>query len=237
MNARREELAAARAQLERSQANSAALAILSKLEVSLSEHAAALKTMIARSFRLEESARRFIQMEGMCHDRDLTAMAKDLIAGGASETQLREIVSAARVSLDKGFYASVLKTLPEPEDIHTIRDLDFERATVMALKRAIELQRVILATTRQRGVVALSGSLRATRAVFARRLLGAIKELNELADRDRGLSHQVEAFEIQYLKPRPFPARMLSDETAAWLIECVSEDLISASEVAGIGLA
>jgi hypothetical protein len=237
MNARAAELAAARGQLERSQANTAALAILSKLEASLSEHATALKTMIDRSSRLEGSTRRFIQMEASCLDGDLTAIANDLIAGGASETHLREIVSRARLPLDKDFYPNVLKTLPEPEDIQTIRDLDFERATIMVLKRAIELQKVIIATTRKRGVIELSDSLRATRAMFARKLLGAIKELNELADRDRGLGNQVEASEIQYLKPKPFPAHLLSDDSAAWLRECVSEGMIEAQEVTGIGLA
>jgi hypothetical protein len=236
MKARFAEVAATRGQLERSQANSAALAVLSRLEASLSEHALALKTMIMRSSRLEESSRRYIEMEGKCYEGDLTALANDLIAGGASETHLREIVSAARTPLEKDFYAGILRGLPEPEDLGTIKDLDFERACCALTKRAIELQKVILVTTRKRGVIELSSSLRDTRAVFARKLLAAIKELNELADRDRGLGNQVEASEIQYLKPKPFPAHMLSGETAAWLIECVSEGLIEAPEVTGIGL-
>jgi hypothetical protein len=236
-DARWDEVAVARGQLKRSQANTAALAILSKLEASLSEHAIALKTMIARSSRLHESTRRYIEREGKCYEGDLTPMANNLIAGGASETHLREIVSAARTPLEKDLYASVARGLPEPEDLHTIKDLDFERACCALTKRAIELQRVILVTTRKAGVIELSRSLRDTRAVFARKLLAAIKELNELADRDRGLGNQVEASEIQYLKPRPFPAHMLSGETSAWLRECVSEGLIEASEVTGIGLA
>jgi hypothetical protein len=231
MNARWAKLAAARAQLERGQARSAGEAVLSRLEGLLSEHSAALKSFRDAATRLEEMARRYTEKESICLPGDLNAIAKDLIAGD----DLTKVISAARLPLEKGLYSGM--HLPEPDDIGIIKKIDFERAATQALKRAIELQKTVMAAERRRAICEFSRSAGDVRATFARELLAAFKNLNELAERDRGLAQQLEASEIQFLRPKPFPIRMLSAEAREWLLECVSEGLIEAPEVAGVGLA
>jgi hypothetical protein len=233
MNARKVELAAARAELERSQAYSQAATILSKLEASLAEHTAKLRNLKVRANGLEGMARGYIERETtICigRDRDLTELANDLIAGG----DLTEVISAARLPLDKTLYAEI--RLPEPEDLGMIKQVDFERAAVMALDRAIKLQKLNIATMRRQAIFELSHSLADARATIARRLLAGFKDLNELADQDRGLANQLDATEIQFLKPRPFPNHVLSPEAITWLLECVGEGLIEAAEMTRLGL-
>jgi hypothetical protein len=231
MSARRDELAAVRGQLERSQARSESAAVLLKLEGLLSEHSAALKSFRDAASRLEEMARRYTEQESICLPGDLNAIARNLIAGD----DLTKVISAARLPLEQSLYSSL--HLPEIDDIGIIKNIDFERAAIQALQRAIELQKTTMAAAQRQAICEFSRSAGETRAMFARELLAAFKTLNELADRDRGLVQQLEASEIQFLRPKPFPKRMLSAEATEWLLECVSEGLIEAPEVTGVGLA
>jgi hypothetical protein len=231
MNARRAELTAARGQLERSHAYSDAAAFLSKLQASLSEHSATLATLKARATRLEEMARLYVQQDRtICLPGDLTAIAKDVIAGG----DLAKIVSADRLPLEKSLYAQL--RLAEPDDLPLIKEIDFERAAVMVLNRAIELQKAAVVATQRQAIFELSRSLSSGRAGIARRLLEGLKDLSLLADQDRHLSQQLEPAEIQFLKPCPFPMRILSTEAENWFLECIDNGLIEAGELAGLEL-
>jgi len=229
LDAARAQMAGALGAVERSRAYSDATASLLRLEVALSEHSATLADLKMRASRLEETARRYIQREGLiCISGDLTAVAKELIAGG----NLREVISEARRPLDKTIYSAL--RLPEPADLETIKSIDFERACVLALGHAIKLQKATIEVTQKQAISELSHSLASGRATNAREVLAALKTLNELADKDRGLAKQLDPAEIELLKPRLFPRGILSAEASSWFLECVREGLIEAAEISGL---
>jgi hypothetical protein len=230
MNARRAELAAARGQLDRSRAYSEGLTILSKLEGLLAEHSATLKQLKQRASRLEETARRFIEREAVYFEGDLTAIAKQLISSGGNVTQ---VITAARLPLEKSIYASL--KLPESGDLESVKEIDFERAAVDALQQAIHLQKKNIAASRREVIGELSRSLDNARATIARQLLAGLKTLNSLADQDRALAQQLNQAELEFFKPRPFPANILSTQATEWFLECVSQGLIDSAEMTESG--
>jgi hypothetical protein len=223
---RRAWLASARGHLDRGRAYSEAATILSKLETLLAGHSAMLTTLRARATRLEETARGFIEREGtICLEGDLTAIANRLISG----SDLTQEITAARLPLEKTLYRSM--KLPESGDLETIKEIDFERAAVMALQHAIQLQKKNIAASRRQAIFELSKSLGAARATIARQMLASLKTLNDLADQDRALAQELDPAELEFLEPRPFPANVLSMPAANWFSEFVSLGLIDAVEM------
>jgi hypothetical protein len=225
----RPRLDAARAQMEQMERSNKATELLSKLEAWRSEHFALLGTLRMAASRLEEGARNYVQLDRtQCLARDVTAVANELIAG----KDLDAVITAARGPLEKTLYSMV--KLAEPEDLNTIRKIDFERGAVMALDRAIELQKKHIASARAHEISELSHSLAGERAVFARQLLSVLKNLNELANHDRGLLVQKfgsAELDFHFLKPGPFPTRVLGSEARTWFLDCVEEKLLEETEI------
>jgi len=230
MNARRAELALARGQLDRSRGYSEATKVLSNLEAALSEHSSALEKMKTKTSRISEHASRYIDRQGMCLPGDITAITNEIIRGA----DLVSVITKARLPLDQSLYRNL--KLPEPSDLELVKDLDFERAAVMALREAIRLQKTIVAATRRQSIVEFARSLDGGRAILARKLLAAIRELDDLVGEDRGLAQQLEPTEVQFLHPAPFPMNIASQELRDWLFECVEQGLLQATELNGIRL-
>ena len=232
MDAHRAELAAARGMLDRSKAYSDAGMTLSKLEALLVEHGAAVAHFKQRGARFEEFARRYIERIDMlrCLDGDISQLAKELIAGA----NLMELVDADRIRLEKEGYERL--HLPEPDDIEVIRAIDRERAAVMVLGCAITLQRNNMAAAQRQAIFELSRSLGGARATVARKVLALYKDLNVLVAEDRSLTEQLQPSELQFLTPKPFPMRVVSDDAFNWLLSCVESGLIEAAELTAHGL-
>ena len=225
----RPRLDAARAQMEQMERSDQAKTLLSKLQAWRSEHFAVLGTLKMGANRLKEGVRHYIQSEStQCLAGDVTAVANDLIAG----KDLDAVITAARGPLEKTIYSRI--RLAEPEDLIVVRKIDFERGAVMALDRAIELQKKHIASARSQEISELSRSLAGSRAASARQFLSLLKNLNELANQDRGLAHNLAPAELEFLKPRPFPMRILSPEANGWFLECVREGLIDAAEISDL---
>jgi hypothetical protein len=232
LDAARGQMAGVLGTVERSRAYSDATAILLRLQVASSEHAATLGNLKARATRLEETARRYIEREGLiCMAGDVTAVAKELIAGG----DLRQVISAARVPLEKSVYSAL--RFPETGDLEQVKEIDFERACVLALDHAIKLQKATIELARKAAISELNLSLASSRAIVARGVLAGLKTLNELADQDRCLAEQMDPADLALLSPPPFPAtRILSDHANNWFIDCVKEGLIEDAEISVLGL-
>lgn len=230
LNARRAQLDAARGQLDRSRAYSEATTVLSNLEAALSEHSSALEKMKIKTSRVCTSAKFYIDRQGMCLPGDLTAIGQDLIRGN----DLRQVLLTARLPLEKSLYR--VMHLEEPDDLESVKELDYERAAVMALREAIRLQKTIAAATRRRSIVEFARSLDGTRATLARKLLAALTELNDLVGEDQNLAQQLEPAEVQFLHPAPFPMNITSQELRDWLFECVEQGLLQATELSGARL-
>jgi len=230
-NERRAWLAAARGELDQNHAYSETQMILSKLQQALTEHSATLAKLRARANRLEEMARGYVERDWtLCFEGDLTAIANQLISG----SDLTQVIAAARLPLDKSLYPKL--KFPESGDLETIKEIDFERAAVMALQHAVQLQKKNIVASRRQAIFELNRSLAEPRAAIARQVLKGLKNLNELAGQDRGLAGQLDPAEVEFLKPRPFPMQMLSGETISWFLECVSEGLIEGEEMTALGL-
>jgi len=230
LDAARGQMAGALGTVERSRAYSDATATLLRLQAASSEHSATLEILKARATRLEETARRYIEREGLiCMAGDVTAVAKELIAGG----NLREVISAARVPLEKSVYSAL--RFPETGDLEQVKEIDFERACVLGLDHAIKLQKATIELARKEGISELSRSLAGERATRVRELLAGLKILNELADQDRALAQQLDPAEVKFLEPRPFPMQLFSGEAIAWFLECAQQldpDLLREVELA-----
>jgi len=229
LDAARGQMAGAFGAVERGRKYSDATANLLRLETAFSEHSTALGILKMRASRLESTARLYVEREGgICMDGDVTAVAKEIVAGG----NLRDVVSAARLSLDKTIYRAL--RFPEADDLTAIKEIDFERACVLVLGHAIKLQKAAVLATRSQAISELSRSLAGERATTARQLLTLLKNLNERAEEDRSLAHDLDPAELELLQPRPFPVRILSPEASSWFLECVREGLIEAAEISDL---
>ena len=105
---------------------------------------------------------------------------------------------------------------------------------MMALGCAIVLQKKNILAARSQEISELSRSLAGERATTARQLLSLLKNLNERAEKDRGLAHNLYPAELDFLKPTPFPMRILSPEANSWFLQCVHEGLIEAAEISDL---
>jgi hypothetical protein len=122
----------------------------------------------------------------------------------------------------------------DPADLAVLKEFDFERAACDVLKRAISLQKSIVADTRREQILKLNVALAPGRTALARKLLALVGELNDLADKDRGLTQELSPTEVPFLMPRPCPAGILGADAIAWLREFVEQGFIEAHEMSAV---
>jgi hypothetical protein len=218
-----------RAWLKRTQSNQTQLAILTKLETSLGEEITLLATKKTGCARLHADMTRVVAAGTMkCMEGDINAFALRLIAG----EDLLTVVTDAREGMDK-FYTQLKTSLPqfEQEDGEVVKAYDYSRAAVMILHAAIVLQKRNVAETHKASMMEFLPAIREARGTIARQFLAALEECQKAADQDRQFAEGLEPQEIQFLKPFPFPKRILSEDVLRWLFAAVNEDLIGREDL------
>jgi|SRR5579859_5040596 len=215
-----------RAQLETERAR----LTLSSLESLFQEHSQSLQNMKMRCGRLQEEARVFIQREFSSLTGNVAKLAETLIAGGVTAEHLKRLISTDRLPLD-GFYSKL--NLKEADELVLVKELDFERAAIEVLQKAIRLQKSTIDSLRREEIASLNRSRADEHTKLARAVLAAVDSLNSnpLVEQNRRLAEDLQEDEIELLKPGRFPRRILSTELRNWLSECVAARLIDAGEI------
>jgi hypothetical protein len=243
-----EELSAARARairqawVDRNKGNSEARNTLLQLEGWLLEHSKGLDREFLRCSRFTGGVGRVVKNGTLaCVNDDPAALAQQLLAGKSLEDIILGQQEAPRL---KAYYASIhFNEEAHPnvassanEDLPALKRWNSERAAVLILKAAIELQkRAVLAKTLI-SMEKFSKTVSTVRAETARDFLAALAELRCAVEPDQALVEGLHEDEIACLRPRPFPLQILSSEAVQWLLDAVSQGMLSQPELAGLQL-
>jgi hypothetical protein len=220
-----------RAWLKRTQSNLAQRATLSGLQTSLGERIKELGAKKIASSRVQADLKRMIEggtTRCVSADADISALALRLIAG----EDLATVVTDATQGMEK-LYVTIKASLShdDKDDADVLKAVNFLRAGVMILQEAIVLQKRKLAETHTAAMAEFLPAIKEARGINARQFLVALADCQKAAEQDRLFADGLEPEEIQLLKPRPFPVRILSEDVLRWLFAAANEDLIGREDL------
>jgi hypothetical protein len=72
------------------------------------------------------------------------------------------------------------------------------------------------------------------RSQTARQVLTVVAELRRIVAPEQELATGLEQDEIAALRPKPFPAQILSNDAISWLLDAVSAGMIDAEELINV---
>jgi hypothetical protein len=124
----------------------------------------------------------------------------------------------------------------DPNDLELFKSWDAERASMLILREAIAQQKKIVAASTKTSMERFSKTVAAARIETAHELLGLIGQMRRIVEPDQALATGLEEDERAALRPQPFPNFLLSSAAVQWLLDCVSERIISREELSGLGL-
>jgi hypothetical protein len=205
-----------------------ARSLLTQLETWLAEHEKSLKQREMGCARLLDDPRRVFQNGGTAAIKtDPVTLATQLISG---KKTLAEIV-ADEQQLLAPFYRRLQFGEGHEDDVTIFREWDRERASVLVLRAAIALQKTTVLKLTESSMREFSSGIAELRAPMARDFLALVAELKRVLAPDRSLAEELDPGEVSYLKPAPFPHRILSSEAIAWLLDAVSAGIIQPAEL------
>lgn len=221
--------------LERTRECHAARTLLGQLELSLSEHTAALRKAELRCSRFDGDVKRVIFNGGTrCISEDPSVLASQLIAGKAS---LAAIVLQQQKIMDPDYRRINFGATGSPEeDLVAFKEWDAARASILILKQAVAMAKKAVAFTNKESMRKFANAVRDVRAETAREFLAALAVIQKVVQTDQGIAEGLDAEEINSLSPRPFPLRFLNSECIAWLLDALAEKLIQPADLGGLGL-
>ena len=120
------------------------------------------------------------------------------------------------------------------DDVGVFKEWDAERASLQILKEAILQQTKIVAATTKSAMEKFSKTVSQARVETAREVLAGIAQLRLIVEPDQELANGLGEDEIDALRPKPFPRRLLSSDAVQWLLDCVSEKIITKEELSGL---
>jgi hypothetical protein len=230
-----------KAWLERTNADDAQRAILDRLTSLLDEHSKAMKLKLMKCGRLSADIQRVIGNDtGRCLMTDTTVLAEQLIAGKGLEAIILEEQALPQMKL--GYARLNFGSSSNPDvivdsgDLVLFKEWDFERAALAILKTAILSQKKLMAVATKTNMEKFARTVAAPRTETARELLAALADMRRIVESDQALSKDLTKDEIEALRPKPFPLRILSSDAISWLLDAVSAGMIKASELSGLDL-
>jgi hypothetical protein len=203
------------------------------LENSFLERSQELKRKEMRCIgSFEEDVRKIVQYHSSaCVKEDLTSLALRLIAGTnldpARQTApvLHEIILGQQALLEP-FYRRLYFGNGNSEHLAMFKEWDAERAAVQILQQACKVQKASVLAGRPIAMEKFAGKVAGIRSEVAREIIAKLEEMNSIADRDRHVAKGLDAGDIEALRPRPFPLRLLSSEAIAWFMDAASQKLL-----------
>jgi hypothetical protein len=223
-----------RAWMDRTRAMHEARSVLSGLELSLAEHSAELQKAELKMSRFSEEIRRLIYGGyTACIVEDAGLLASQMLAGKS----LAAIVLEQQKLLDARYRRINFGQTGSPEDdLVAFKVWDGERAAVLILKTAVTLAKKALALTNKTSMTKFAHGVRELRIETAREFLQALRLMQTAVQTDQALAEGLDIDELQFLRPKPFPSRILGSETVAWLLDALAEKLIQPGDLGGLGL-
>jgi len=202
-----------------------AMARLSRLKESLAQHQTEEKKRKQGCSRLQSQLRAVVEagnsryMSGQAID-----LAKDLLAG----KELEVIVSEDQKAMDRHYGSHKLGN--EVDDLVPFRLWDRERTAIDILKAAISLETKAAATQIKTAVEQLSGDISEARSSVARAFVDLLSRMRDAIEPERALLG-LEPDELRLLRPKPFPAEILSDQAISWFVDARAAGLITTEEL------
>jgi hypothetical protein len=206
-------------------ARSQARVRLSRLEQALAQHQATEKQRKMGCCRLQSPLKAVVEagnsryMSGQAID-----LAKDLLAG----KELEVIVSEDQKAMDRHYGSHKLGN--EVDDLVPFRLWDRERTAIDILKAAISLETKAAATQIKTAVEQLSGDISEARSSVARAFVDLLSRMRDAIEPERALLG-LEPDELRLLRPKPFPAEILSDQAISWFVDARAAGLITTEEL------
>lgn len=220
-----------------------ARSILVNLELWLLEHKKGLDQQFLRcSGRFRGGVGRLIQNGTVaCLEGNPAALAQQLLAGKSLEDIVLREQEGPRL---KAFYSSIRfneEAAPDvvssaDDDLPLVKRWNFERAAVEILKAAIKIQKEAVLAKVTTSMDRFSRNVAEIRAQTAKDFLAVLTELRCTVESDQRLVEGLELDEISCLRPRPFPLQILSSEAISWMLDAVSQGMISAAELGALSL-
>jgi hypothetical protein len=230
-----------RAWIEREKASGEARRILGELEGWLVEHSASLKAIRWRTRDFSAEVQQLIGNGGTtCIETNEAVLAAQLMAGKSlakiieeeqNMPQMKRIYGS--INFSRGFAVSASSS---KEDLALYKQIDAERAAVQILKVAIALQKKKSAAGVASSMENFSQIVAKIRSETARDVLAALAEIRRLVEPDQALATGLDEDEIEALRPKPFPIRILSSEAISWFLDAISEKIIEKDELSGLQL-
>jgi len=209
---------------------------LPELEKSLAEHEASLKMAGAKCSRIDASLRRVIESGSL---RCLASDARDLASSVIAGVDLSKVVSEDRRALEKTVYARMQigdSRLDIQDDVRLMKQWDWERGAILVLQEAIRLRKQSIAALRKPAILLFCRMIGEARGALARKFLAAVKEAQELMEQESQIAETLKPDELALVQPKPFPAKVVSNEVVEWLLAAVNQQLIRPDDLAGLHL-
>jgi len=209
--------------------------LLSRLEGQLVEHQRALKDRADRCSRVQISGMgNLLRAENSRYTcGDPAQLASAVISG----VELMKVVLDDQEELDRNFkvYSAIIVG-QEGEDLVLFKSWNSERAAVAILQQAIRMQKKAISAGAAGAMKQFSREVAAVRTKTARAFLSAFALLLDSVESERCLTEGLEPDEVCLLRPRPFPAEILSDSAVQWLLSAAAEGMIRSEEIGRLRL-
>ena len=226
-----------RAWLERNKACDDTRVVLGQLKLWFLEHSKTLNAKAARCSRFSADVQRLINNGGSrCLFSSVDVLAAQLLAGKTMDAIILEEQNQPQLKkqYSKMSFVSGPNMVGGADDLGVFKEWDAERAALQILKEAILQQTKIVAATTESAMQRFSKTVSQARVETAREVLAGIAQLRLIVEPDQELANGLGEDEIDALRPKPFPRRLLSSEAVQWLLDCVAEKIITPEELSGL---
>jgi cell division septum initiation protein DivIVA len=226
---------AARTRLKDNPRYSECLATLDRLTSDLERHKARTDQLKQQACRLGAGARQFVSREAtalpMLTQAAFDALAKKA-AAASSDDLLKEIADVRRDGKEtRQIPVPILGQYGDETDVQHIENLDVERAAVILLERAIELQRNDVLRVKNIAMAEIMINLKPRFEAISRKIANALMGLASALKEERRfvveLTVQDSAFaDALNLKPLSRAELLTSPAVTAWLADAVKSGII-----------
>jgi hypothetical protein len=211
------------------------LTTLERLTTDLQQHKARRDELKLLSARLSSGARQFVSREAaalpMLTEDGFDALAKK--AGAASSGDLlNEIADVRRRAKEaKEISNPNLGQYGDEADLAHIENLDNERAAVMLLERAIELQRREVLRVKNIAMAEIMVNLKPRHQTISRKISSALTELGKALKEESRFVRELELQDPSFidslnLKPLSRAEILTSPAVTAWLADALKTGII-----------
>jgi hypothetical protein len=212
--------------------------ILAELEDWLLQRSAAHKALTVRfSRRFSSEVQQVITNRGaQCISTSEDTLAAQLLAGKNLSKIVFEEQNGPEMKrlYDRINFSKGVNMAGAEEDRVAFKELDAERAAIQILKAAIPMHKKKMISAVAVSMQKFSQTVAKFRSETAREILAAMAEMRRIVEPDQELATGLDRDEIEALRPKPFPMRILSTEAISWLLDAVSEKIIEKDELNGV---